>query len=282
MKNGGFSSVLSRGCFAVRKHSKAPKKRLNLRGTDVVWENIHPDAFLRNRMLLGDAAMEKLAAAHVAVLGLGGVGGYAAEALTRAGVGALTLADHDTVGAANINRQMCALHSTLGLPKAEAVRGRLIDINPAVRARPLVLRYTADSRETFFDMPYDYVIDAIDIVTCKLDLIETALTRGIPIVSSLGTGNKLEPEALRISDIGKTQMCPLARVMRKELRRRGIRRHMVLWSTEDPIGPEPLEEPPEGRRSVPASIPWVPACAGFMLGGFVVRRLIGDVSKYSL
>ena len=237
------------------------------------------EQFLRNRMLLGGKAMARLAAAHVAVLGLGGVGGYAAEGLARSGVGALTLADHDVVGMTNLNRQMCALHSTLGQFKAEAVCARLLDVNPALRARPLVLRYTADSREAFFDRPYDYVIDAIDIVTCKLDVIETALARGIPIVSALGTGNKLEPEALRITDIGKTQMCPLARVIRKELRRRGIRHHMVLWSPEEVIAPEAMEAPPEGRRSVPSSIPWVPACAGFMLAGFVVRKLIEDVSE---
>ena len=235
----------------------------------------HNDAFLRNRMLLGDAAVARLAEAHVAVLGLGGVGGYAAEALARAGVGALTAADHDTVGAANLNRQMCALHSTLGMAKAEAALARLTDINPALRARALSLRYTAETREDFFDLPYDYIIDAIDLVTHKLDVIETALTRGLSIVSALGTGNKLDPALLRITDIAETQICPLARVVRKELRHRGIRHHTVLWSPEEPRAPEPMEAPPEGRRSVPASVPWVPACAGFMLAGFVVRQLTG-------
>jgi len=235
----------------------------------------HPDAFLRNRMLLGDSAMERLGAAHVAVLGLGGVGGYAAEALTRTGLGSLTLIDHDTVGGSNLNRQMCALHSTLDTPKAQAVYARLMDINPALRARALRLRYTAQTREEFFDTRYDYIIDAIDIVTSKLDVIETALARGIPIVSALGTGNKLDPSLLRITDIAKTQICPLARVMRKELRHRGIRHHTVLWSPEQPNPPNPLEAPPEGRRSVPASVPWVPACAGFMLAGFVAEKLIG-------
>jgi len=235
----------------------------------------HPDSFLRNRMLLGDAAMDRLAAAHVAVLGLGGVGGYAAEALARAGVGALTLADHDTVSPTNVNRQMCALHSTLGQPKAEAARARLIDVNPALRARAWVLHYSSETREAFFDTHYDYIIDAIDLVTHKLDVIETALARGVPIVSALGTGNKLDPTQLRITDISKTQICPLARVIRKELRYRGIRHHAVLWSPEQPLAPEPMEDPPEGRRSVPASVPWVPACAGFMLAGFVVRVLTG-------
>ena len=236
---------------------------------------LHPDAFLRNRMLLGEETVEKLAAAHVAVLGLGGVGGYAAEALARAGVGALTLVDHDLVGPTNINRQMCALHSTLNTPKAEAVRARLMDINPELIARALILRYTAQTREAFFDTRYDYIIDAIDTVTGKLDVIEQALSRGVPIVSSLGAGNKLDPGALRITDISKTQICPLARVVRKELRHRGIRHHTVLWSAEPPMSPEQLEAPPEGRRSIPASIPWVPACAGFMLAGFVVREIAG-------
>ena len=235
---------------------------------------MHPDAFLRNRMLLGEAALARLATAKVAVLGLGGVGGYAAEALARAGVGTLTLVDHDAVGPTNINRQMCALHSTLGQPKAIAVRERLIDINPELNARALILRYAAQTRESFFDTRYDYIIDAIDIVTSKLDVIETALSRGIPIVSALGTGDKLDPGALRITDISKTQICPLARVIRKELRHRGIRHHTVLWSAEPPIASEQLETPPEGRRSVPASIPWVPACAGFMLAGHVVCQLI--------
>ncbi len=234
------------------------------------------DIFLRNRMMLGADAMDKLAGAHVAVMGLGGVGGFAAEALARAGVGTLTLVDHDVVGETNLNRQLCALHSTLGQPKAEALRARLLDINPALDARALVMRYTPDTREDFFQFPYDYIVDAIDIVTCKLDLIETALSRGMAIVSALGTGNKLEPELLRITDITKSEMCPLARVIRKELRYRGIRHHTVLWSPEEPYAPEPLEAPPEGRRSVPASIPWVPACAGFMLGGHVVRQLIRE------
>ncbi len=237
------------------------------------------EKFLRNRMMLGDKAMETLAAAHVAVVGLGGVGGYAAEALARAGVGRLTLVDHDTVGETNINRQMCALQSSLGRAKADAVADRLLDINPSLDARALVFRYMADTRDTFFACDYDYIIDAIDIVTCKLDLITTALHRYVPIVSALGTGNKIDPEQLRITDISKSQMCPLARVIRKELRYRGIRHHMVLWSPEEPFAPEPLETPPEGRRSVPASIPWVPACAGFMLGGYVVRALVGLAAR---
>ena len=235
----------------------------------------HPDAFLRNRMLLGADAMARLAMAHVAVLGLGGVGGYAAEALARAGVGRLTLADCDVVDPTNINRQMCALHSTIGMHKAEASRDRLLDINPELRTRAMVLRYSAPTRETFFDTRYDYIIDAIDLVTCKLDVIETALSRGIPIVSALGAGNKMDASQLRVTDIGKTQSCPLARVMRRELRHRGITRHMVLWSPETPMVPEPLAPPPAGRRSVPASIPWVPACAGFMLAGFVVQKISG-------
>ncbi len=230
--------------------------------------------FLRNRMLLGAEAMETLRRSHVAVFGLGGVGSYAVEALARSGVGRLTLIDHDTVGESNLNRQLGALHSTLGQPKAEALRARVLDINPAIQAEAVVCRYDRDHRERFTETRYDYVVDAIDLVTCKLDLIQTMKGLETPIVSALGTGNKLKPELLAITDITKTNTCPLARVIRKELRYRGIVHHTVLWSPEEPVVPEPLEAPPEGRRSVPASIPWVPACAGLMLGGYVVRALI--------
>lgn len=234
-----------------------------------------PDIFLRSRMILGDAAMETLANAHVAVLGLGGVGSFAVEALARAGVGRLTLADHDTVSPTNINRQLGALHSTVGLYKCDVLKDRVLDINPSAQVTALPLRYGKDTRARFFSGRFDYVIDAIDTVTNKLDLIETAMAREIPIVSALGTGNKLDPAQLRITDIRDSEMCPLARIVRKELRRRGITRHTVLWSPEEPRAPAPLEAPPEGRRSVPGSVSWVPASAGLMLGGFVVRALCG-------
>ncbi len=224
-------------------------------------------------MLLGEKAMETLRTSHVAVFGLGGVGSYAVEALVRSGVGELTLIDEDTVAVTNLNRQIEALHSTIGQSKAEAIAARCRDINPAVVLHPIVGRYEAASREDFFTARYDYIVDAIDLVSCKLDLIETAIARNIPIISALGTGNKLDASALRIADISQTQGCPLARVMRKELRARGIEHTKVLFSPESAAPTEQKETPPPGRRSVPASLVWVPGCAGLMMGGEVVLEL---------
>lgn len=231
--------------------------------------------FLRTCMLLGSDAMDRLAQAHVCVLGLGGVGSWCAEALARSGVGELTLMDQDTVDLSNLNRQAEALESTLGLPKAEAMAQRVLAVNPACRVHPVQGRYEADTRETFFSANYDYIVDAIDLVSCKLDLIETALNRKVPIISALGTGNKLDASLLRVSDISKTEGCPLARVVRKELRNRGILHHKVVWSPEAAHEADQPETPPPGRRSVPASVVWVPATAGLMLAGEVVMDLTG-------
>lgn len=229
--------------------------------------------FLREEMLLGSEALRRLRQAHVIVFGIGGVGSYTAEALARAGVGALTLVDSDTVGLTNINRQLCALQSTLGRYKAEVMAERILDINPDCRVRALNLLYTDDSRAQFFDCHYDYLVDAIDLVSCKLSLIQRAGELGIPIISAMGTGNKLDPTAFCITDISETSGCHLARVMRRELRRRGIMHHTVLFSRELPRMPLPLEAPPPGRRSIPASVSWVPSCAGLMLAGHVVTQL---------
>ena len=227
-------------------------------------------------MILGDAAMDKLRRSHVAVFGLGGVGSYAAEALCRAGIGELTLIDGDTVSLSNINRQLYALHSTVGQPKAEAAAARCRDICPETAVHPIVGIYDAAHREDFFTARYNYIVDAIDLVSCKLDLIQQARLRGIPILSALGTGNKLEPELLRVTDISKTSGCPLARVMRKELRTRGIHHLKVVFSPELPHETQQLEAPSPGRRSVPASVAWVPSVAGLMMGGTVVRDIIED------
>ena len=233
------------------------------------------EQFLRTQMLLGPEAMERLARSHVAVFGLGGVGSWAAEALCRSGVGALTLVDQDQVGRSNLNRQIQALHSTLDMPKAEALARRLADINPHCALTPVVARYEAGCREAFFQVHYDYIVDAIDLVSCKLDLIQTALARQIPILSALGTGNKLDPTQFRVGDLAQTEGCPLARVIRKELRQRGILHHKVLWSPEPPRTSAQAETPPPGRRSVPGSVAWVPPCAGLMLAGAVIRDLTG-------
>ena len=233
------------------------------------------DQFLRTQMLLGDAAMERLKHSHVAVFGLGGVGSYAVEALVRSGVGELTLIDDDTVGTTNLNRQLEALHSTLGQNKTDALAARCRDINPDVHLHLICARYDAAHREDFFTAHYDYVIDAIDTVSSKLDLIETAQSRGIPILCAMGTGNKLDASQLCITDISKTRNCSLARVMRKELRERGIRHLRVVYAVADTVKPEALEAPPPGRRSVPASLVWVPGCAGLMMAGDVILTLAG-------
>ena len=208
---------------------------------------------LRARMLLGESAMTKLRNSHVAVFGIGGVGSWCAEALARSGVGELTLIDRDTVGLSNINRQLCALSSTLDMPKAEVMAQRIKDINPDIRVNVIFGHYEAAEREDFL-RDYDYVVDAIDLVACKIDLIISCLERGIPIISSLGTGNKRDASLLRISDISKTSGCALARVVRKELRARGINHHLVVFSPEEPMEPEQLEAPPPGRRSIPGSL----------------------------
>ena len=230
---------------------------------------------LRQRMLLGQAAMEKLKKSHVAVFGLGGVGSWCAEALARAGVGRLTLIDQDTVGESNINRQLIALSSTIGKPKAEVMAARIFDINPAIVTRPMVGTYSAAERERFF-ADYDFVVDAIDLVSCKVDLIMTCRERRIPIVSALGTGNKKDAGQLEITDISKTCGCALARVVRKELRSRGVNHLDVVFSPEEPMEPEQLEAPPPGRRSVPGSLVWVPATAGLLLCQHVVEKLTGE------
>ena len=234
------------------------------------------ERFLRNEMFWGPEGQARLAASHVILFGLGGVGSYTAECLARSGIGELTLVDSDTVSVSNINRQLEALTSTVGCPKAEAVAERVRDINPACIVHPIHGLYDAAHREEFFPdgCRYDYIVDAIDLVSCKLDLAETARRLGIPLIMALGTGNKLDPTQLQIADISKTFGCPLARVMRKELRNRGIQHQTVVFSPEEPAPTVQAEAPPPGRRSVPASNPWVPATAGLLLGSAVVRDLL--------
>ena len=218
--------------------------------------------FLRTQMLLGGDAMNQLHRSHVAVFGLGGVGSYAVEALVRSGVGELTLIDDDTVSPTNLNRQLEALHSTVGQNKTDALAARCRDINPDVRLHLICARYDAAHREDFFTARYDYILDAIDTVSSKLDLIQTAQARGIPILSAMGTGNKLDASQLCITDISKT-------------RERGVKHLRVIYSPELPAKPEALEAPPPGRRSVPASLVWVPGCAGLMMAGDVILTLAG-------
>ena len=229
--------------------------------------------YIRQAMLLGEDAIDKLHDSHVAVFGIGGVGSYCAEALARAGIGTLTLVDDDIVSISNLNRQLIALHSTVGKPKVEVMEERIRDIDPNCRVISVNSRYEASTREAFFSETMDYIADAIDSVTCKIDLIHTALSRNVPIISSMGTGNKLDPSKFQIADLSKTSGCPLARVMRKELRDRGITHHTVLYSTEPPCKPVfQLNEP--DRRSVPGSVSWVPSCAGLMMAGYIIQQLL--------
>lgn len=234
----------------------------------------HP--FLRCEMLWGEEAQQRLAQSHVILFGLGGVGSYVAESLARAGIGELTLVDSDTVALTNLNRQLEALHSTLGKTKAQAVAERLLDINPDLRLHPMCATYDAAHRDLFFPQGrrYDYIVDAIDLVSCKIDLAETARRLDIPLIMALGTGNKLDPSLLRVADLSETYGCPLARVMRKELRKRGMEHVQVVFSPEEGVTPAQPEAPPPGRRSVPGSTPWVPAAAGLLIGSAVVRGLI--------
>ena len=235
------------------------------------------DQFSRTELLLGREGMERLARARVAVFGLGGVGGYVVEALARSGVGALDLVDSDRLSLTNLNRQLLATHETLGRYKADVARERVLDINPEAAVKVWKVFYGPDTAGDFDFTQYTYVVDAIDTVTGKLALIEQARTAGTRIISCMGAGNKLDPAAFRVADIYETSVCPLARVMRKELKRRGIRRLKVVYSQEPPHEPEGVlyQESLEGevRRQVPGSSAFVPAAAGLILAGEVVRDL---------
>lgn len=234
------------------------------------------EQFCREVMLIGEDGLARLQNAHVAVFGVGGVGSFTAEALARAGVGALTLVDNDTVALSNLNRQLVALHSTIGQYKTDVMAARIRDINPDCRVTTIRAFYEECCKEQFFTDDLSYIADAIDSVASKLSLIAEAQARGIPIISSMGTGNRLDPSKFVITDISKTSGCPLARVMRRELRARGIVHHTVLSSTELPRKPLSLEQPQAPRRSVPGSVSWVPSCAGMMIAGHILRALLGE------
>ena len=232
------------------------------------------DMFSRSRMLLGEEAMQRLARARVAVFGLGGVGGACAEALCRAGVGALELVDRDSVSLTNLNRQLLATRDTLGLDKTEAAAARLKSINPDCRLTLRKCFFLPETAGDFDFAQYDYVVDAVDTVTAKLLLVERAKAAGTPIVCAMGAGNKLDPTAFRVADIAETTVCPLARVMRKELKKRGITDVKVVYSTEPPV--ELRRERPGGARvkDVPGSVSFVPGVMGMILAGEVVKDLM--------
>lgn len=233
------------------------------------------DMFFRTRMLLGDAAMDRLKAARVAVFGIGGVGGHAMEALARSGVGALDLIDSDRVALSNLNRQIIATRDTLGMLKVEAAKARVLSINPACAVETWPVFFLPETADRFDFTQYDYVIDAIDTVAGKLRLIEAAKAAGVPVISSMGAGNKLDATAFRVADISETSVCPLARIMRRELKKRGIDHVKVVFSTEPALVPAPTEEP-TARRSTPGSTAFVPAVAGLILAGEVIKDLIGS------
>ena len=234
------------------------------------------EQFSRTQMLLGEDAMEKLQRARVIVFGVGGVGGYTVEALARCGIGQIDLCDSDTVSVSNINRQILATHSTVGMLKVEAAKQRILDINPRCVVRTHPFFYLPDTADRFDFTAYDYIVDAIDTVTGKLQLVERAVAAGTPIICSMGTGNKLDPAAFLVADISKTSMCPLSRIMRKELKKRGINHLKVVYSQEEALTPAVDEEElaRTGKRQIPGSVAFVPGAAGLVLAGEVVKDLI--------
>ena len=234
------------------------------------------EEFIRTGLLIGESGIEQLQKAHVAVFGVGGVGGYVVEALARSGVGKLTLVDHDTISLTNINRQILATHSSVGKLKVEVAKARILDINPECSVRTYPIFYLPETAQQFDFTQYDYIVDAIDTVTGKLQLVERAVAAGTPIICSMGTGNKLDPSAFMVSDISKTSMCPLARIMRKELKKRGISHLKVVYSQEEALTPDvdPEELARTGKRQIPGSVAFVPGAAGLILAGEVVKDLI--------
>lgn len=228
------------------------------------------EEFSRTERLIGAAALEKLAACRVAVFGIGGVGGHAAEALVRSGIGAIDIVDGDKVALSNINRQIIALHSTVGKLKVDAAEERFLDINAQLIIKKFPLRFSEETAAMFDFSGYDYVIDAVDDVRAKVLLAVLCQENKTPLISSMGAGNKLDPTRFRVADIYKTSVCPLARVMRNELRKRGVERLKCVYSDEKPVA-----VPKDGERVVPASCAFVPSVAGLIIASEVVRDLIG-------
>ena len=244
------------------------------------------DPFIRTRLLVGDEPLDRLRRARVAVFGVGGVGGCCVEALARAGVGTLHLYDDDTVSESNLNRQLAALHSTIGQPKAEVMAQRVRDINPDCQVRAIRMFYLPQNAGQVDLSQYDYVVDCIDTVAAKLELVTRCTALQVRIVSAMGSGNKLDPTAFVVTDISKTQGCPLARVMRRECRARGYKNIPVVYSTEPALTPKQLDGPAEvpgaavragnPKKQTPGSVSFVPGAAGLIIAGKVVRDLTGQ------
>ena len=236
------------------------------------------EQFVRSAFVLGDEAIERLQKKKVILFGVGGVGSFCAEALARIGIGTITLVDPDDVSVSNINRQLIALHSTVGRNKAEVMKQRIADINPDAKVTALPMFYLPENADEIDLSAYDIIIDAIDTVSAKIELAVRANKLGVPMLCSMGTGNKLHPEKLVVTDLASTTMCPLARVMRRELKARGIIHLPVVYSTETPIPRHPDYADytdPSGRRGTPGSISFVPSAAGLVAAGAVIRALTG-------
>ena len=237
------------------------------------------EAYSRTRLLLGREGMCRLRSARVAVFGLGGVGGYVVEALARSGVGKLELIDHDTVSLTNLNRQILATRDAVGKEKSAVAAERVRTIDPEIEVTARKTFFGPDTKDSFDFTKYTYVVDAIDTVTGKLALVMAAKEAGVPIICSMGAGNKLDPTAFQVADLYETKNCPLARIMRKECRRRGIEKLKVVYSPEEPIAPDlPPDDPawaelPEGRNALPGSVAFVPSVAGLILAGEVIKDI---------
>jgi len=235
-------------------------------------ENLEHSQFLRSEMILGEKSTDILKGKSVILFGLGGVGSYTAEALARAGIGRLTIVDNDTVSVTNLNRQLCALHSTVGMPKVDVVKARILDINPDCDVTAVKKFYLPENSDEFNLESFDYIADAIDTVSAKIDLAVKSRELGIPLIACMGTGNKLDPSRFTVSDIFKTSGCPLCRVMRNELKKRGIKKLNVVWSPEEPVKPLQTDEN-SGKRQTPASLPFVPPVAGMIMAGKIITDL---------
>lgn len=236
------------------------------------WIEEMREQFTRTELLLGEEAMQKLAGARVAVFGIGGVGGYVVEALVRSGIGAVDLIDSDKVVLSNLNRQIIATRSNVGKYKVDAMKERIMDINPGCQVEVHRCFYLPETRAAFDFTNYDYVVDAVDTVTAKLELVVQAQEAGVPVISSMGAGNKLNPAEFEVADIYKTTVCPLAKVMRRELKKRGIKKLKVVYSKEEPIKVSAAEEE-SVRRSTPGSVAFVPSVAGLIIASEVVKDL---------
>ena len=236
------------------------------------------DMFSRTAMVLGEEAVKKLSESKVAVFGIGGVGGYVVEALVRAGVGAIDLIDNDEVCRSNLNRQIIATTSTLGMLKVDAMEARIKDIHPECVVRKYQCFYLPETAEQFDFTQYSYVVDAIDTVTGKIQLVLQAREADVPIISSMGTGNKLNPTELMVADIYKTSVCPLAKVMRRELKKRGVEKLKVVYSKEEPRTPLVIDKTEESgkRRATPGSVSFVPSVAGLIIASEVIKDLVGE------